>query len=59
MQIMETICMNCHILFSVKNMKNIINLSSAEYAQRVVKVLVPCKIWADGILNNCFTFLRK
>ena len=30
--------MKCQILFSGKNMKNIINLSSAENAQRVVKV---------------------
>ena len=30
--------MKCHILFSGKNKKNIINLSSAENAQRVVKV---------------------
>ena len=34
----ETICMKCQILFSGKNKKNIINLSSAENAQRVVKV---------------------
>ena len=30
--------MKCQILFSGKNKKNIINLSSAENAQRVVKV---------------------
>ena len=30
--------MECQILFSGKNKKNIINLSSAENAQRVVKV---------------------
>ena len=30
--------MKCLILFSGKNKKNIINLSSAENAQRVVKV---------------------
>ena len=30
--------MKCHILFSGKNKKNIISLSSAENAQRVVKV---------------------
>ena len=34
----ETICMKCQILFTGKNKKNIINLSSAENAQRVVKV---------------------
>ena len=32
--------MRCQILFSGKNKKNIINLSSAENAQRVVKVKV-------------------
>ena len=31
--------MKCQSLFSWKNKKNIINLSSAEYAQGVVKVL--------------------
>ena len=30
--------MKCQSLFSGKNKKNIINLSSAEFAQRVVKV---------------------
>ena len=34
----ETICMKCHILVSGKNKKNIISLSSAENAQRVVMV---------------------
>ena len=34
---MET-CMQCQILFSVKNKRNIINLSSAEFACSVVKV---------------------
>ena len=33
----ETICMSCQRLFSGKNKKNI-NLSYAEFAQRVVKV---------------------
>ena len=32
--------MKCQILFSGKNKKNIINLPSAENAQRVVKVKV-------------------
>ena len=30
--------MKCQILFSEKSKKNIINLSSAEFAQRVIKV---------------------
>ena len=30
--------MKCQILFSGKNKKNVINLSSAEFALRVVKV---------------------
>ena len=38
MQIVETICMKCQILFFGKIKKNIIYLSSAESAQTVVKV---------------------
>ena len=34
----ETVCMKFQILFSGKNKKNIISLSSAELAHRVVKV---------------------
>ena len=34
----ETICTKCLSIFSGKNKKNIITLSSAEDAQRVVKV---------------------
>ena len=37
---METICMKYQILFSEKNKKNITTLSTAEFAQRVVKVKV-------------------
>ena len=36
--------MKCQILFSGKNKKNIINLSSAENAQRVVKIKLPLDI---------------
>ena len=35
---LETICMNCQILFPRKNKKNLIDLSSAELAKRNVKV---------------------
>ena len=35
---MEMICMKCKILFSGKNKKNTTSLSSAELAQRKVKV---------------------
>ena len=35
---METICINCQILFSGKIRKIFINLLSAEFAQGVVKV---------------------
>ena len=35
--------MKCQILFSGKNKKNIINLPSAENAQRVVKVKICLK----------------
>ena len=33
--------MKCPILFSVKNKKKSINLSSAEFAQRGIKVKLP------------------
>ena len=36
---LETICMNCQILFSGKTRKNIISLVSAELAKRVVKAI--------------------
>ena len=35
---LKTICMKCQILFSGENKGNVISLSSAELAQRVVKV---------------------
>ena len=38
--------MKCHSLFSGKNKKNIINLSSAENAQRVVKVNIMAYIYS-------------
>ena len=44
--------MKCHSLFSGKNKKNIINLSSAVHAQRVVKV----NIFKRYILSHCSTF---
>ena len=34
---LETICMECQILFPEKNKKNIINFLSANFAQRAVK----------------------
>ena len=37
MSLLETVCMKCQILFSRKYKKNIINLSSAELVQKVVK----------------------
>ena len=43
--------MKCQILFFLKNKKNIINLSSAENAQRVVKVKALRKSVADNILK--------
>ena len=39
-QILFSICMQCQILFSGKNRKSI-NLSSAVFAQRVVKINFP------------------
>ena len=45
---LETICMKCQILFHGKNKKYIINLLSAELAQRVVKVNVTKMICTSG-----------
>ena len=50
----ETICMKCQILFSGKNKKNIINLSSAENAQRVVKVNPNIMMYTVSILIVIF-----
>ena len=47
----ETICLKCQILFSGKNKKNIINLSSAENAQRVVKVFLSLAVKV-GVHSN-------
>ena len=38
LSLLETVCMICKSGIFVKNKKNIVNLSSAGYAQRVVKV---------------------
>ena len=38
---LETICMRCQSLFSGKNKRDVINLSSAEFAKTEVKVS-PC-----------------
>ena len=46
--------MKCQILFSGKNKKNNIILSSAENAQRVVKVKAPVTAAADDIENLRF-----
>ena len=51
--------MKCQILFSGKNKKNIINLSSAENAQRVVKVKAPHKTVAGNFFRYrffCYAF---
>ena len=42
LSLIETICMKYQILFYGENKKNIINLSSAELAQRVIKVNEVC-----------------
>ena len=48
----ETICMKCQILFSGANKKNI-NFSSAENAQRVVKVEeILAFVYYCWIVNN-------
>ena len=49
--------MKCQRIFSSKNKKNIINLSSTEFAQRVVMVKSLSKIVADDVLIFFFFFL--
>ena len=49
MQIVS-VCMKYQILFTGKNKKNVISLSSAELAQRVVKVKGQSKSVAGNIL---------
>ena len=50
--------MKCLILFSGKNKKNIINLSSAENALRVMKVKkIPKTLWPFS--NYCKRHLKK
>ena len=53
----ETICMKSQSLFSGKNKKNIINLSSAEFAQSVVKVKMHTKyhIYPKFLHNICLS----
>ena len=57
--IMGTICIKCQILFSWKNKKNIINLSSAEFAQRWVKVNDIFKSVVYYSLSETQYFLKK
>ena len=45
--------MKCQILFSGKNKKNNIILSSAENAQRVVKVKMPRKPASENVVCLC------
>ena len=51
--------MQCQILYSGKNKKNITNLSSAELAKRVVNVKVLSKLAVDDILLLIFFFSEK
>ena len=44
--------MKCQILFSGKTKKSIVNLSSAENAQRMVKVKAPSKICSIQAWHN-------
>ena len=46
--------MKCEILFSGKNKKNIISLSSAENAQRVVKVKLHSKSTHGILIFPCY-----
>ena len=54
---METICMNCQILFFGKNKKNITNSSSAYLAQREVKVKTNPFFFFFRSKNGCKLFV--
>ena len=56
---LETICMECQILFSGKNKKNITNLSSAEIAQRELKVKSDTCKYAFGASAHFAQSLRR
>ena len=52
----KTVCMKCHSLFSLKNKKDIISLSSAENAQRVVEVKK--LLWDCTIISPQYAYRR-
>ena len=56
---LETICMKYQNLFSGKSMKNLINVSSAELAKRVVKVKVYKVCSADDPRLTFDTFMAR
>ena len=41
--LIETICMKCQILFKGQNKTNVTNLSTAELAERVVRIKISLK----------------
>ena len=41
--LIETICMKCQILFKGQNKTNVTNLSTAELAERVVRIKISSK----------------
>ena len=47
---LETVCIKCQILISGKNKKNIVSLSTADYALKVVKVELAPKGYQE---KNC------
>ena len=49
--------MNCQHIFSGKNKKNIISLSSAELAQRMVKVKALVQTTTDNTLKYMFVLI--
>ena len=50
--------MDCQILFSEENKKNVINLSSADLAQRVIKVhCIPFRVNTMKYLVHTMAFL--
>ena len=51
--------MKCQSLFSGKNKKNIIKLSSSEFVQRVLKIILATKKPTKNIFSSCLNMEQK
>ena len=55
----ETVCMKCQSVFSGKNKKNFITLSSAEYAHGVVKANSPFRGICFNDIEFCYSTIQS